>query len=255
MVISQYKSPSIDSYTIKKHGSSSVSLSYSIGLKNPQYSAVLYNSIIKSFNKISSSFLFIDSVNNELFFQANSVCNLLEYMKEKQKNGLVMDYEQSMYMIACLSEQIFYLENQHFSFLGFDLQDIIILNNNIFFIATNQYLMPFNNNNHISLLSPFVKPYFSSPEILELTKLPAFIHYKSCYYSLAALVIYCLLGEYLFKGNEIKNERELDILLQPLFSSKMYWFLKRGLGIGIGTGTGTGTGLDNDCEKRRLLFI
>jgi hypothetical protein len=254
MVISQYKSPSISSYTIKKHGHSSVSMSsnYSISLKDKQYSNILYNSIIKSLNKISSSFLFIDNVNNELFFQANTIYNLLEYMKqrqhEKQNNGILMDYEQSMYMIACLSEQILYLKNNHFSFLGFDLQDIIIINNNIFFIATNQYLVPFNNinmhgynYNHISLLSPFVKPYFSSPEILEITKLPAFIHYKSCYYSLAALVIYCLLDEYLFKGNEIKNEHEVDILLQPIFSSKMYWFLKRCL--------------YNDYEKRSLLFI
>jgi hypothetical protein len=222
---------------------------FSISLKKLYYNQELYESIIKSCNNASSSFLFID--NNELVFQANKVCNLHQFIQKQKQN--VLNYEQCMYIIYFLSRQIHFLEIKGISILGFDLQDIMVVDEHIFFITTNHYLLEINNHNHnhnhninsrnnyMSLLVPFNKPYFSSPELIELTNLPAFIHCKSFYYSLAALIIYCLFDEYIFKGNEIKNDDEINIILQPIFSSKMYWFLKRCL--------------YSDWEKRCLLFI
>lgn len=65
-----------------------------------------------------------------------------------------------------------------------------------------------------------------SPEISNITSLPSKIHYQSSYYSLAALVIYCLLNKDIQAIEEIVEEN-LETLLKPIFYTKIYWFLKR----------------------------
>ncbi|NBU98062.1 MAG: hypothetical protein EBS19_07605, partial [Spirochaetia bacterium] len=88
------------------------------------------------------------------------------------------------------------------AFYGFDIEDIIIINDETFGIITTDYISPLEKeDNTICFWCPFTKPYFSCPEIIQLTKLPSRISYKSCYYSLASIAIYLLWGEYIFKGN------------------------------------------------------
>lgn len=179
---------------------------------------ILYNSIISLL-----PFAFIDN-NNELYFKAENVSTLSSFVKNKK-----MNYEKCIHLIGCISKQIEYLTTTHFTFIGFDIQDIVVVDEHIFFVSSIQYLYPIQKNNLICFYVPFKKPYFSSPELLELIELPGSIGIKSLYYSLASLVVYCLLGEYLLKGNDIKNELEIDKILKPIYLTKMYWFLKRSL--------------------------
>ena len=207
-------------YTINKHDNTD----YSILIKGSQPKVnILYNSIISLL-----PFAFIDNNNNnnnnELYFKAENISTLPIFVKNKK-----MNYDQCINLIGYISKQIEYLTKKHFTFIGFDLQDIIVVDEYIFFVSSIQYLYPIQNNNLISFYTPFKKPYFSSPELLELTELPGSIGIKSFYYSLASLVVYCLLGEYLLKGNDIKNELEIDKILKPIYLTKMYWFLKRSL--------------------------
>ena len=167
---------------------------------------------------------FIDE-KKELHFQASSVYLLEDWLKQKKEDHF---YEKMIYMIGCLSSQIQTLEKLGFYFLGFGLKDIVVVNDSFFFIVNNEYLVPFEKESRrINIMSPFVKPMFSSPEIIGLVKIPSWIFVDSCYYSLGALVLFCLCGEYLFKGNEIKNEKEIENILKPIAQTKMYWFLKR----------------------------
>jgi len=160
---------------------------------------------------------------NEFIFKAKHVCLL------KNKNRLdLCNYEKILRMIGCLSSQIQYLEKRGYSFLGFGLEDILVIDDIHFFIVSNKHLVSFEKNNFtISIMTPFVKPIFSSPEVIELIKLPGKIFVDSCYYSLGALVVFCLFDVYMFKGNEIKNEKEIEEVLKPIAQTKMYWFLKR----------------------------
>ena len=84
-------------------------------------------------------------------------------------------------------------------------------------------------------------PYFSNPEIIKLTTLPAEINYKCCYYSLGVLVVFCLLNNYLLVGNEIKSVEEIENIIKPLLNTKIYWFIKRCL--------------YENIDKRQLLLI
>jgi hypothetical protein len=145
-------------------------------------------------------------------------------------------------MIGCLSSQIQYLEKRCYSFLRFGLKDIIVVDDIHFFIVNDEYLMSFDKNNlTISIMNPFVKPMFSSPEVVELTKLPGKIFVDSCYYSLGALITFCLFNVNLLVGKEKTSEKNIENILEPVFYTKIYWFLKRCL--------------NKDCEQRVLLFI
>jgi hypothetical protein len=168
-------------------------------------------------------FAFIDNEGdkNELYFKAKNVSSLQDFIKN-------MNYDQCVNLIGFISKQIEYLTKYQFTFIGFDLQDIIVVDEYIFFVSSTQYLYPIINNN-ITFYIPFKKPYFASPELLEFLELPGHITSKSCYYGIGVLVVYCLLGEYLLKGNDIKTDSEIDIILKPIYLTKMYWFLKRSL--------------------------
>jgi hypothetical protein len=145
-------------------------------------------------------------------------------------------------MIYNLSKQIAYLETIMMSFYGYNLDDILVINDNTFFIASTKYLVNINaNDNYIYFYKPIDKPYFSSPELNELTKLPSIIHYKSSYYSLGTLVAFCLLNTNLLVSKEKRSEKDIENILKPFFYTKIYWFLKRCL--------------NKDCEQRVLLFI
>ena len=96
-------------------------------------------------------------------------------------------------------------------------------------------------NDNIIFVSPIKQPYFSNPEVYQLTRLPTIINYKCCYYSFGSLIVFCLLHIYLLVGNEFKTTKEIDNIIYPLFNTKMYWFIKRCL--------------EDDINRRRLLLI
>jgi serine/threonine protein kinase len=88
---------------------------------------------------------------------------------------------------------------------------------------------------------PIKTPYFSNPEIMELTSLPSEINYKCSFYSLGVLVVLYLLNNFLLVGNEIKRVDEIENILRPIYNTKIYWFIKRCL--------------EENIDKRVLLLI
>ena len=140
-------------------------------------------------------------------------------------------------MIYDLSKQIAYLEINLMSFYGYNLDDILVINNNTFFIASTKHLISINAKDYyIYFYKPIIKPYFLSPELNELTKLPAKIDYRSNYYSLGALILFCSTNVYIF--SELTKEEDF---LEQINYTKPYWFLKRCF--------------YEDYKKRILLFI
>ena len=83
------------------------------------------------------------------------------------------------------------------------------------------------------ILDDQVPKAFFSPE-LDKKVLPAIVSYKTAYYSLGALIIYCLFG------SDIKN-KNIDEILLPIKYSKLYWFLKRCL--------------DENPKNRYLIYV
>lgn len=148
-------------------------------------------------------------------------------------------------MIYDLSKQIAYLEINMMSFYGYNLDDIIVINDNTFFIVNTKCLAKINAKDYnIYFYRPIDKPYFSSPELNELTKLPAKIDYRANYYSLGALILFCLTNIYIFAELPKEGEDEVENIksfLEPINYTKPYWFLKRCF--------------LKDYKKRILLFM
>jgi hypothetical protein len=195
-------------------------------------SIYLYN-IIK---KILQSCIF-DNETNSIFFSAENVIPFKQYLLEQQNNKL--SHSKCVKLIDDLSKQIFFLNKCNFGFYGFDIEDILTIDNTFIFCST-QNLLPLEND-CIIFTSPINQPYFSNPELFKLTSLPFEINTKCCYYSLVALVVFSLLNTYLLVGNELKTSKEIDKIIEPLFNTKIYWFLKRCL--------------DDDINNRKLLLV
>jgi hypothetical protein len=169
-----------------------------------------------------------------IFFSAESVKHLRSYLQEN--NGI----KNCINMIDDLTKQLIYLRKMNYGFYGFDINDIIVIDDNKFVICSCEYLLPLIEDNMV-FYSPINKPYFCSPDIINITELPSEMSYKCSYYSLGVLITYCLTNKYLLKGNEIKSEEEIEKEIIFLKDTKIYWFLKRCL--------------KTDIEKRELLLI
>jgi hypothetical protein len=208
-------------------------------LKTNSYTLTIQNGsthdIYKSISETNIlSNVFFDDTNNEemIIFTAKKVKPLSAILKEDKLTN-----QQIIKMIYDLSKQIAYLEIIMMSFYGYNLDDIIVINDNTFFIANTKYLAKINAKDYnIYFYKPIDKPYFSSPELNDLKKLPAKIDYRASYYSLGALILFCSTNVYIF--SELTKE---EYFLEPINYTKLYWFLKRCF--------------YEDCKKRILLFI
>ena len=180
---------------------------------------------------------FYDYDTETIFFTAETVTKLHQYLLDITFN---ISHQKCIKMIYDLTQQIIYLKKLGYGFYGYDINDIIVINNDLFVFCSAEYLSPLTNDKMI-FYSPIKRPYFGNPELFLLTTLPSEITDKCSYYSLAALIVYCLTKIYLLVGNEVKSEAEIEKILQPFQNTKVYWFLKRCLHL--------------DSDKRRLLLI
>jgi hypothetical protein len=199
---------------------------------NGDFFHYLYHTIQKILN---SSHL--EHETNTIIFSAEKVIPFKTFLLNQNEKRL--SHATCIKFIDDLTKQILYLNKLGYGFYGFDISDILTIDNTFVFCST-QYLLPLDNDS-IVFTSPINHPYFSNPELFKLTSLPSEISFKSCYYSLGLLLVFSLLNTYLLVGNEFKSPEEIDFILEPLNNTKIYWFIKRCL--------------DNDVNKRKLLLV
>jgi hypothetical protein len=235
-----------NAYNITQKGDYSYSL-----VSKGEYSNILYSSILKTglLNRTNIP-AFLDKNTNTILFTAETVQTLssyLETIKTTTTNPISKINSKTKYnkmsepecakLIIHLTTQIKYLEDLNYVLYGYDLNDILVINGDTFIIANSNYILPVENNMFF-FYNPNIMPFFSSLELLNLTSLPASIHYKSSYYSLGVLVVFCLLNRQLL---ETMNDKMIEAILSPVYYSKIYWFIKRCL--------------NKNCEERVLLYI
>ena len=200
---------------------------YSLKIEG-DYVSVLCHSIKKILRSIH-----YDEEKSTIFFSAETVLPFKEFLLEHKT------HKKCIKMIDDLTKQMTYLKNIGYGFYGFDVNDILTIDNTFIFCRT-QHLLPIIEDN-IIFYEPIKRPYFSNPEIMELTSLPSEINYKCSFYSLGVLVVLYLLNNYLLVGNEIKSVEEIENILLPIYNTKIYWFIKRCL--------------EENIDKRVLLLI
>jgi hypothetical protein len=149
-------------------------------------------------------------------------------------------------MLLDLTTQLKYLlETYKKTFLGYNPNNLIIIDGNKFIYLSNDYLKDINDDK-VLVSYPFMSnDFFLSPEFLMIKELPYYIHYKTSYFSLACLVIYVLLSEDDFYNEYIKIKNKENILgylnSHPIKDTRVFWVLSRCL--------------LEDPEERNIIYI
>lgn len=203
-------------------------------------------------NSLIKTGLIVGGSSNETYtkirFKANSVKPFKKYKEEiyhKTKNqGFSINTIANM--IHTLTTQLLYLiEQEMTTIIGYHPSDIIVINDDTFvcinyesMLKINQYNHNHNkdnqyfSNNFSTITMPFhTNEIFVSPEQMNITELPATLHYKSCYFSFGLFIIYALLGNDEFYQEYLIHKNPQNIIelfhTHPIKNTKIYWILSR----------------------------
>ena len=183
-------------------------------------------------------------------FKANSVRQYENYIKIKKN----ININNSVRLLTSLTCQLNYLiTHESYSFLGYNLKDLIVIDD-VKFVFLGSELLKEINNNMVFISSPFSQnDFFISPELLEIKAIPSYIHYKTSYFSLAILLLSFLSSneemydEYVLKYKDTCQVKEPIIIVNkylqslPIKNTKLFWLLSRCL--------------EEDPKERNILYI
>jgi hypothetical protein len=217
------------------------------------YSEIIIKSLIKT--KIVHGAT-VSSDYRTLKLKAVTIQTFKQFQEEQHKiNGSKnLRVHLAAKMLENLATQLKYIITIYRqSFMGYSPDNVIVIDGNKFAYICQQHLSYIQEGNEqkkvpkqILMSFPFSPmDFFVSPEQLIITELPAYIHYKTSYYSLGCLVIYSLSNNDDFlkdENDKTIHERfteQLDLL--SIVESKLYWLLKNCL-------------LEDPLE-RKILFI
>jgi len=120
--------------------------------------------IIKQTNNINDSY-------KQFTIKAESVKSLASFLKEKKNH---LSYDSSIEMLFDLGNQLQSLE---------------------------RFYMGIPKNNKLDIDEPYKKSLFFSPELDNIKQLPTSISYKAGFYSLASMVVFCMLDDKITEDN------------------------------------------------------
>jgi len=204
---------------------------YKITFRYTAYSLV--NSLVRSRLIMGSS---TDENYKMIKFKAESVKTFRKYLEDYEvitgkKRLLVSDVAK---MVRSLVQQLNYLlENTSSTIIGYTPEEIIVINDEKFAFLGSELVANFDKDTEHAMIScPFLpKDFFFSPEIIRIKEIPAYIHYKTSYFSLACVIIYALLGDNEFYTEYLRHKQTEKIIEyidnHPMKQTKIYWLLSR----------------------------
>ena len=174
-----------------------------------------------------------------LKFQAHSVETFFSNNKIQK-----IKIPEAAKILQTLSNQLNYLlQYESKTIIGYQANQIILINGETPAFLGSQLIAELDpeGENLATICCLFnTKEFFAAPELLKINRLPAKVHYKSSYYSLASLIIYLLIynqdNPHTFDNNPLSY---LD--KHPIKNTKLYWLLSRCL--------------EEDPNKRSIIFI
>ena len=153
--------------------------------------------------------------------------------------------EAAKYLETLATQLNYLLQHESKTILGYNPNQIIVINETPAFLGSefiadlDQYPEGIESN-LATICCPFnpLKDFFPAPELLKIKHLPAQVHFKVAYYSLATLIIYGL-------NKEMKTEPNINPIIyldtHPIKNTKLYWLLSRCL--------------EEDPNNRSIVFI
>ena len=173
---------------------------------------------------------------DKLSFHAHDVRRMADFVDRKSNKLAAITYQQAVSMIKHLGGQLFHLERQKRSVLWLDIQHVFVINRQHFFYFGNDDVVPLTTSDAMAFSVPtqLSTRSFAAPEFTEIESLPAHIPRQAPYYSLGAMIAFCLFSD-------IDPQNISLVQLSPIMDTKLYWFLLRAT---------------EPCPKKRsLLFV
>ena len=197
-------------------------------------SRALINSLIKT--KIIQGGTATDDYKT-LQFKANTVTTLI-----RNKTAAF-----AAQITSSLATQLNYLITaESRTIIGYAPENIIVINGKKSAFIGSEWVVELEGT-MFQLTYPFgPHDFFVSPELFKVKELPAYVHYKTAYFSLACLIAHVLLGtEHEYYNEYLKNKNPETILTylnnHSINGTKLYWLLSRCL--------------VDDPRKRSILYI
>tara|TARA_B100000795_G_scaffold666_1_gene473 strand:+ start:687 stop:1328 length:642 start_codon:yes stop_codon:yes gene_type:complete len=171
--------------------------------------------------------------NNTFSITAKNIIGFNDYIK----SGVFL-YKHADRLFLNLSMQIKQLENDNLGMLYVDPVDIYFIDINkdqFYFLLLKTDKIQIIKDQNLEVITPMKEKngIFFSPELKSLKTFPVNISYKTCYYSLAMMIV-----------NSLKKISKADIVLkdhiESLYKTRLYWALERCL---------------TEHENRTLLYI
>ena len=168
----------------------------------------LINSIIKT--RIIQGATITDNYKT-LQFKASKVSTYTQYKKHlletNGKTGLSMNDSQKL-IVSLVTQLEYLIKYESQTFLGYNTEDLIIINDTIFIYLGCDYLCDIQNTQAEIVVSMPFSPsdFFLSPELLEVKELPTYVNFKTCYFSLGCLILSILLGNNKFYEEYIQSK-------------------------------------------------
>jgi hypothetical protein len=194
----------------------------------------------KIINSIIKTRIIPGSSTNENYklikFKAETVKSLKEfqdnsYAKHGKKGLIVPDIAK---MVRSLSSQLCNLiEEQSSTIIGYNPENIIVINDEKFAFLGSEFVAKIDEDTEEAIIScPFnVTEFFVSPELLKIKEIPAYIHYKIAYFSLACLLIFSITCDNEFYTEFLihkEPQKMLEVLNNhPTKNTRIYWLLSR----------------------------
>ena len=214
----------------------------------------------------------VNSSYSSISFYASAVVKLKDWLLSGGSDGSGrISYNSAIHLVYSLSKQQKYLENNKLGFVYFNVDDIVVIDDSTFIcvnpsLCEELFWLPpkeFNqtpsthcavstdrstSSGKMTICRPFNRANcFCSPELLRIDSLPASVHYKTSYYSLGLLAIFCLFG-YDGRCSTFDNaahvygsHQNILSVLEPILNTKLYFYLLRCLSV--------------HAENRHLFFV
>jgi hypothetical protein len=169
-----------------------------------------------------------------LKFQAQTVTTLETFFSDKKAT-----IPQAAQILEILATQLNYLlQYESKTIIGYAANQILLINDETPAFLGLELVADVAEGTNLATISGLfnTKDFFAAPELFKIKVLPAKVHFKVSYYSLACLIISLLLG-----SNDEKKPILKHLDTHHIKDTKLYWLLSRCL--------------EEDTNKRSIIFI
>lgn len=149
--------------------------------------------------------------------KANSIYTLKEFLKLHNNK---LPYNLAMELLYHIGNQLQTLERFYLGIPMIEIDDIIVVDEKKFIFLNDKKIIEIKKQ-EIEIDEPIKKTGFISPELAEIKKLPTSVSYKSSFYSVGLLTIFC------FLNIKIDKKSDIDEILSVIMNTKLYWALLR----------------------------